>query len=149
MLIWDLYNEPGNSQMGEKSLPLATAAFHWAREAEPQQPVTIGAWTSFDSRMSRALMEMSDVVSFHGYDEPSGVARKSRICRGYIRPVLCTEWLHRQSGNTFESILPILAVLFATTFWSFPREFWTPGEQLRRGEFSVSFQQTAKHAIIG
>ncbi|MGB2806287.1 MAG: hypothetical protein WBC22_00995, partial [Sedimentisphaerales bacterium] len=27
ILIWDLYNEPGNSRMGEKSLPLAEAAF--------------------------------------------------------------------------------------------------------------------------
>jgi hypothetical protein len=109
VLIWDLYNEPGNSRMGEKSLPLAAAAFRWAREAKPQQPLTIGAWTSFDSRMSKALMEMSDVVSFHGYDGPAGVARKSQICREYNRPVLCTEWLHRQSGNTFESILPIFA----------------------------------------
>ena len=42
-----------------------------------------------------------------------------------------------------------IAVLFARTFWSFPREFWTPGEQLRCGDFSVSFRQTVKHAIIG
>ena len=27
VLIWDLYNEPGNSRMGTKSLPLAEAAF--------------------------------------------------------------------------------------------------------------------------
>jgi hypothetical protein len=109
VLIWDLYNEPGNSRMGEKSLPLAAAAFRWAREAKPSQPLTIGAWTNFDGRMSKALMEMSDVVSFHGYDGPAGVVGKSQICRGYNRPVLCTEWLHRQSGNTFETILPIFA----------------------------------------
>jgi len=109
VLIWDLYNEPGNSRMGEKSLPLAAAAFRWAREAKPDQPLTIGAWASFDGRMSKALMEMSDVVSFHGYDGPAGIVGKSLICRGYDRPVLCTEWLHRQSGNTFETILPIFA----------------------------------------
>ena len=109
MLIWDLYNEPGNSRMGEKSLPLAAAASRWAREAKPAQPLTIGAWTNFDGRMSKALMGMSDVVSFHGYDGPAGVAGKSLICRGYNRPVLCTEWLHRQSGNTFETILPVFA----------------------------------------
>jgi hypothetical protein len=109
VLIWDLYNEPGNSRMGGKSLPLAAAAFRWAREAKPDQPLTIGAWTNFEGRMSKALMEMSDVVSFHGYDGPEGVARKSQLCGGYNRPVLCTEWLHRQSGNTFASILPIFA----------------------------------------
>ena len=41
------------------------------------------------------------------------------------------------------------AVLFTTTFWSFPREFWPPGEQFCRGEFSVSFRQIAQHAIMG
>ena len=40
-----------------------------------------------------------------------------------------------------------LPVLFATTFWSFRREFWMLDEQFN-GEFSVSFQQTAKHTII-
>jgi len=109
VLIWDLYNEPGNSAMGEKSLPLAVAAFRWAREAKPSQPLTIAAWTNLDGRMSKALMEMSDVVSFHGYDKPEGIRRKSWTCRSYNRPVLCTEWLHRQSGNTFETILPIFA----------------------------------------
>ena len=53
VLIWDLYNEPGNSGMGEKSLPLAAATFRWAREAKPGQPLTIGAWTNFDGPMLR------------------------------------------------------------------------------------------------
>ncbi len=109
VLVWDLYNEPGNSRMGEKSLPLAAASLGWAREAGPVQPLTIGAWTDFDGRMSQALMAMSDVVSFHGYDKPEGMVKKSWTCRQYNRPVLCTEWLHRQSGNTFETILPIFA----------------------------------------
>ena len=39
ILIWDLYNEPGNSRMGEKSLPLAEAAFAWARATNPSQPI--------------------------------------------------------------------------------------------------------------
>ena len=109
VLIWDLYNEPGNSRMGEKSLPLAEAAFAWAREANPSQPVTIGAWSNFRGRMSKRLMELSDVVSFHGYDGPEGIDTKIKICRQYGRPIICTEWLRRQVGNTFASILPIFA----------------------------------------
>ncbi|HDY65321.1 MAG TPA: hypothetical protein ENH84_03690, partial [Phycisphaerae bacterium] len=109
ILIWDLYNEPGNSRMGEKSLPLAEAAFAWAREVNPSQPVTIGAWSSFNGPMSKRLMELSDVVSFHGYDGPEGIDAKIKICRQYGRPIICTEWLRRQVGNTFASILPIFA----------------------------------------
>ena len=95
--------------MGEKSLPLAAAAIRWAREAEGHQPLTIGAWTTSKAACPRRLMEMSDVVSFHGYDTPEGISKKSWTCRQYNRPVLCTEWLFRQSGNTFETILPIFA----------------------------------------
>jgi len=109
VLIWDLYNEPGQSGLGEKSLPLVAAAFRWSREAGATQPLTVGAWADFDGRMSKAMMEMSDVVSFHGYDNPEGIVKKSWTCRQYNRPVLCTEWLHRQSNNTFETILPIFA----------------------------------------
>ncbi len=107
VVIWDLYNEPGNSSMGGKSLTLAEAAFAWAREAQPSRPLTIGAWTGLDGPMSRRLMELSDVVSFHGYDRLPGVKKKLAICRRFDRPILCTEWLHRQSGNTVEHILPV------------------------------------------
>ena len=33
--MWDLYNEPGNSNMGDKSLPLVEAVFTWARAEKP------------------------------------------------------------------------------------------------------------------
>lgn len=109
VLIWDLYNEPGNSAMGKKSLPLTEAAFAWAREARPRQPLTTGAWANFNSAMSKRIMALSDIVSFHGYDAPEGIAAKIKICQGYGRPVMCTEWLRRQVGNTMASILPLFA----------------------------------------
>lgn len=109
ILIWDLYNEPGNSRMGEKSLPLAEAAFAWARAVNPSQPLTIGAWANFNSNMSKRLMELSDIVSFHGYDGVEGVRNKLEICEGYGRPVICTECLRRGVGNTFAAILPVFA----------------------------------------
>ena len=109
VLMWDLYNEPGNSRMGEKSLPLAEAAFEWARATNPSQPLTIGAWAGFQSRMSKRLMELSDIVSFHGYDRVGGIKSKLKICEKYGRPVICTEWLRRGVGNTFAAVLPIFA----------------------------------------
>ena len=33
ILLWDLYNEPGNSGQGSKSMPLLKNVFAWAREA--------------------------------------------------------------------------------------------------------------------
>ena len=105
VVVWDLYNEPGNG-MGEKSRPLMEAAFSWAREMNPAQPLTVGAWTDFESPFQRRMMELSDVVTFHGYDGLAGVEAKLKICRNYSRPVLCTEWMARGMGSRFETVLP-------------------------------------------
>jgi hypothetical protein len=56
---------------------------------------------------------------------------------------------HSRTWQQLLSAITIAAELFAATFWSFPREFWTLDERLRCGKFSVSFQRTAKHTIIG
>ena len=109
VLIWDLYNEPGNSGMGDRSLPLTEATFQWAREAHPSQPLTIGLWDDFQGRMSRRLAELSDVLSFHAYDDADGVEWKIEICSSYGRPLICTEWLRRQVGNTFAAVLPLFS----------------------------------------
>jgi len=95
--------------VGCPALPLVEAAFAWARAMKPTQPLTVGAWADFGSPMSKRMMELSDVVSFHACDAPGGVRSKLEICRAYGRPVLCTEWLNRPGGNTFASILPIFA----------------------------------------
>jgi hypothetical protein len=107
VVIWDLYNEPGNSKMNDKSLPLAEAVFAWARATQPRQPLTMGVWNDLNSAMSRRIMELSDVISFHGYDALPGVQDKLEICRRFGRPILCTEWLHRPNSNTVEAILPV------------------------------------------
>ena len=107
--FWDLYNEPGNSNMGEKSLPLVEAAFAWARAAKPTQPVTTGVWTALDSRMSRRILDLSDIVTFHSYGDAAQVRATIRHCRAWARPMVCTEWLRRQVGNDFATNLPIFA----------------------------------------
>jgi hypothetical protein len=107
VVIWDLYNEPGNAAGGEGSRPLMEAAFAWARAVQPMQPLTTGAWADFHSPFSQRMMALSDIVSFHGYDAPAGVETKLQICAAYGRPVICTEWLVRRGGNTFEQLLPV------------------------------------------
>lgn len=107
VVIWDLYNEPGNADTGGASLPLVDAAFAWARDAQPTQPLTVGPWADFASESSRRMMELSDLVSFHGYDAPAGIEAKLKICAAYGRPVICTEWLIRRAGNDFETLLPL------------------------------------------
>ncbi len=108
-LIWDLYNEPGNSDLGDKSLPLVEAAFAWAREADAQQPLTTSIW-QWDDRgaMSQRILELSDVASFHHYGD-TGVEAVIQRCQAFGRPVICTEWLRRVVGQTVKLMLPIFA----------------------------------------
>jgi hypothetical protein len=105
VLVWDLYNEPGNGT-GERSRPLVEAAFAWAREMKPLQPLTVGVWADFNSHFSRQMMELSDIVSFHAYDGLDGLKTKVKTCGEFRRPLLCTEWLARGAGSRFESHLP-------------------------------------------
>jgi hypothetical protein len=103
VVAWDLYNEPA----GAKSQPLVEAAFAWAREMKPAQPITTGAWTDFNSPFQRRLMELSDFVSFHGYDAVSEIEAKLQLCAAQGRPVVCTEWLVRRGGNDFTTLFPL------------------------------------------
>ena len=92
-----------------KRLPLAESTFTWAREMNPIQPLTTGPWRDFTCSMSERPMALSDIISFHGYGNAEETSGRIELLRACGRPILCTEWLCRQSGNTFEEILPIFA----------------------------------------
>jgi len=110
VLVWDMYNEPGNSGAGLRSDELVEKTFKWVREVGPSQPLTLGSYSNdFAGKVSRKYMELSDVISFHAYDDPGGLKSKINICNEYNRPVICTECLIRRNGNTFENFLPIFA----------------------------------------
>ena len=38
ILLWDLYNEPTNGGLGDRSMPLVRKVFAWAKEVDPVQP---------------------------------------------------------------------------------------------------------------
>jgi len=130
VLVWDVYNEPDNvaGQPGRKelevkdkqkySLLLLKKVMQWAREVNPSQPLTTGIWRGNidhwgtpDSlpAVDRFMIENSDVISFHAYDgDMDAVRRKITELKKYERPLLCTEYVARSGGNTFETVMPIL-----------------------------------------
>lgn len=129
VVAWDLYNEPDNVayQKGRinlevknkhiYSLSLLKKVFRWAREVNPSQPLTVGPWKgnhknwgTLDSLppIDRFVLKNSDVISFHAYDgDINVVKRKIKELRKYNRPLLCTEYLARGHGNTFQKLLPV------------------------------------------
>jgi len=109
LLAWDLYNEPGNGGLGDKSLPLATAAFEWARAMQPVQPLTTGPWKDHDSTMSQAMAGLSDIVSFHDYSQAEAVAGTIQRYQKQERPLICTETIRRLKGHDYAAMLPMFA----------------------------------------
>jgi hypothetical protein len=124
VLAWDLWNEPDNSNepayvSGEPTdkaqivLKLLPQVFAWAREENPSQPLTSGVWegdwSSLDrmSPMARVQIENSDVISFHDYGWPEEFERRVHELERLRRPLICTEYMARGAGSTFDTILPI------------------------------------------
>ncbi|RFM30599.1 1,4-beta-xylanase [Deminuibacter soli] len=108
ILLWDLYNEPGNSGKGDSSLPLLTKVFSWARDVNPDQPVSAGLW-AWDLKNLNAFQEAnSDVITYHDYEELPWHQRVVDLLKATGRPLICTEYMARPRNSTFYTILPML-----------------------------------------
>jgi len=112
--VWDLYNEPGNEEgtsgsRYEKAIPIVEATFEWARSVEGRtQPLTVGYWTPHEG-LARCILDNSDIITFHSYSPPEkGLAEMARRCLDTGRPVICTEYMARSAGSTFEVCTPYL-----------------------------------------
>jgi endo-1,4-beta-mannosidase len=106
VLMWDLYNEPGNNGNGEKSLPLVKKVFEWARYVNPSQPLSIGVWADFPE-LNEYQLTASDVITFHNYEPADHLSQQITRLRQYGRPLICTEWMARTRGSLVETNLPI------------------------------------------
>ncbi|MBC9797128.1 cellulase family glycosylhydrolase [Sinomicrobium weinanense] len=124
ILGWDLWNEPDNMtgpsyedveipNKADLVLSLLKNTFAWAREANPSQPLTSGVWTGDWSShedmkpMHKLQLEQSDIISFHNYNDPEDFEEKIGQLQRYGKPMLCTEYMARPNGSTFEGFLPV------------------------------------------
>jgi hypothetical protein len=122
VIAWDVWTEP-DAGMGEAREPhkvewvarLLPSAFTWARDRHPSQPLTSGLshgehdWSNPHEldRIEKIQLADSDVLSFHNYDWPETFAAKIGQLSAYGRPILCTEYMARGNGSTFDGSLPI------------------------------------------
>jgi hypothetical protein len=108
IFLWDLYNEPGNSGYGNKSLPLLEKTFAWAREVNPDQPLSAGVWSSDLTALNAFQLAHSDLVTYHDYQGPTEHQKTIDSLRKYGRPLVCTEYMARPRNSTFFNIMPML-----------------------------------------
>src|SRR5258707_15574356 len=57
--------------------------------------------------MEKIQIENSDVISFHSYEKPDELERRVKGLQSYGRPLICTEYMARGNGSTFEGSLPV------------------------------------------
>jgi hypothetical protein len=119
--FWDVYNEPHNMNghsygeeeptgKSDSALLLLQDVYAWAREMNPSQPLTSGLWEGdFDparfSAFDKIQVSESDIITFHNYGRLESVENCVQNLRRYNRPIICTEYMARPMGSTFNPIL--------------------------------------------
>ncbi len=143
VICWDIFNEPGNIKSlhivgGAKnlsddrikhlkrcSLDLIRESAEWARSCDPQQPVTFGLYKYKGGEEEKIFnplqISQSDVISYHTYAPLIDHMRIIKKIRKHTsKPIMCTEWMGRIRGSTFN---PILSFHKNNNIWSFPFGF--------------------------
>jgi len=108
ILLWDLYNEPGNSGKKDTSLALLKKVFQWARNVNPDQPISVGLWAWDFEKLNEFQLTNSDVVTYHNYEEPQWHRRVIELLKATGRPMICTEYMARIRNNRFSNTMPLL-----------------------------------------
>jgi hypothetical protein len=104
IIVWDLFNEPCNSRVGQ---PVVLAEiFAWAREVRPEQPLTICLWDG-NAAIERVILAQTDVVSFHIYSNVGTMQARIADLKKHKRPVIFTEWMARPAGSKWATDLPL------------------------------------------
>jgi hypothetical protein len=123
ILAWDVWNEPDNANGNYAAVedPNKTAdvdrllpqVFAWAREAHATQPLTSGVWDGnwSDPALENATIKIqlaeSDIITFHNYGWPEQFRARIKELLPLHRPIICTEYMARGAGSTFDNSLPI------------------------------------------
>jgi len=108
ILLWDLYNEPGNRLNGSKSLPLVEAVFNWARLVRPSQPLSVGVWFK-NKELNDFQLGASDIITFHNYNTAANLEHQIAELKKLGRPLICTEWMARTRSSLVQTNLPVFA----------------------------------------
>ena len=108
ILLWDMYNEPGNGGHGINSLPLLRNAFKWGREINPIQPLSAGIWYFGCNELNVFQIENSDIITYHNYRDRNNHQEEINFYKMFDRPLICTEYMARRNDSKFENIMPML-----------------------------------------
>jgi hypothetical protein len=121
ILAWDIWNEPDNPTSQYPQTPNKTArvdyylpkVFAWARAAGATQPLTSAPWRdnwsdpAKSSETVKIQLAESDIITFHNYGWPEEFEARIKELQPLGRPILCSEYMARGAGSTFDTSLPV------------------------------------------
>ena len=120
IIIWNVWNEAGNSQRMSKSLPMMEKIFGWLREHDVKQPLTADVWGAgadhpygwlkkpgIYAEIEEKAIELSDIISFHFYGDYTHAVQYINILKQFGRPLINDEWLHRPFRSLIQTHMPL------------------------------------------
>ena len=128
IVIWNIWNEPGNSNRGEVSAAPLKELFELAWKIDPVQPLAADLWrddfgTDPKSKNQAQCVagQLSDIISYHCYSDYEHQVRVIRLLRKhYDRPMVNTEWLARIMHNDVFTAYPLYYIEgIGCTCWGF------------------------------
>ena len=124
VLLWDLFNEPDNMNLAsykddnyiarkaELSMQLLKKTINWVRVIDPIQPITAAPWQWRDvnalSVIDNFMFTHSDIITFHCYEGKEQLEKRILSLKQFDRPMMCTEYMARPFGSTFQETLPVM-----------------------------------------
>ena len=167
VLMWELYNEPGRGagesgtrhgdlgyeDFGDGSCKLVHASWLWARDVAPSQPICSNTDGCVGSVNWSINALNSDVHSIHNYSPAAGVREQIERFRQDERPLFMTEYLARETGSTFQAVMPVLKEQrVAAINWGFVSgkagTIWPWSSRHRDGVFRDSMELRAKGEVL-
>ncbi len=111
IIIWDLFNEPGNSNRKSMSLPNLKKFFEIVRDIDPIQPCTVGVFHSTQlgnlPEIEQFGLDNSDITSYHSYSSYRTNVEIIHDLKELGRPIINTEWLGRVTGSNVAEQFPL------------------------------------------
>ncbi len=119
VIMWDVFNEIGNSNRKNLSLPHMKKFFEIIREINPIQPLTACLFqypenfSDFSGYLENLtdtqqyIVDNSDIITFHSYGSYERNVMIIKTLKKLGRPIVNTEWLARCIGNNVQEMFPL------------------------------------------
>jgi hypothetical protein len=80
----------------------------WAREVNPDQPLSAGLWLWNLEKLNTFQLTNSDIITYHDYQEAPLHQRIIEVLKANGKPLICTEYMARTRNSRFSTVMPML-----------------------------------------